>query len=229
MLALKLGLSLVSTRKLGEWSPDDETSLEAWYQNQVGITLNGSDVSAWADSSSNSYDMLQGTATEQPAYSGGVLTFASADTNNLQTVDDPATQISLTGDFTIGVKLHLTASGGTLLGDNTIAGEFIRFTGTTELRVRVASATAVNIDKDSGTFLEDAYMVLTRSSDVMTLYWKGVAQADTETKAGTASIDAIGVRRTDTNPYEGTISEIQIYSSSSAALTANINDRLSTL
>jgi hypothetical protein len=226
MLALKLGLSLVSTRKLGEWSPDDETSLEAWYQNQVGITLNGSDVSAWADSSSNSYDMLQATATEQPAYSAGVLTFASADKNNLQT---SGADIDLTGDFTIGVKLHLTASGGTLLGDNTLAGEFIRFTGTTELRVRVASATAVNIDKDSGTFLEDAYMVLTRSSDVFTLYWKGVAQADTETKAGTASIDAIGVRKTDTNPYEGTISEIQIYSSSSAALTANINDRLSTL
>ena len=226
MLALKLGLSLVSIRPQGEWSPDDESSLEAWYQKGEGITLNGSDVSTWADSSSNSYDMVQNTATEQPAYSAGVLTFASADNNNLQT---SGANIDLTGDFTIGVKLHLTASGGTLLGDNTQNGEFIRFTGTTELRVRVASATAVNIDKDSGTFLEDAYMVLTRSSDVMTLYWKGVAQADTETKAGTARIDAIGVRNSENNPYEGTISEIQIYSSSSAALIANINDRLSTL
>jgi hypothetical protein len=226
MLALKLGLSLVSTPKLGEWSPDDETSLEAWYQNAVGITLNGSDVSAWADSSSNSYDMLQATATEQPAYSAGVLTFASADSNNLQT---SGADIELTGDFTIGAKIHLTADGGVLLGDNTVAGEFIRFTSSTEFRIRVAGATAVNIDKDSGNWLEDAYMVLTRISGVFTLYWKGVAQADTETKAGTASIDAIGIRRTDTNPYEGTISEIQIYSSSSAALTANINDRLSTL
>ena len=43
MLALKLGLSLVSTPILGSgWSPDDEASLVAWYQNQVGITLNGS-------------------------------------------------------------------------------------------------------------------------------------------------------------------------------------------
>jgi hypothetical protein len=226
MLAQRLGLSINSTRPLGKWLPDDETSLEAWYQKGEGITLNGSDVSTWADSSTNSYDMVQDTATEQPAYAAGVLTFASADTNNLQT---SGADIDLTGDFTIGVKLHLTASGGTLLGDNTIAGEFIRFTGTTELRVRVASATAVNIDKDSGTFLEDAYMILTRSSDVMTLYWKGVAQADTETKAGTASIDAIGVRKTDTNPYEGTISEIQIYSSSSATLIANINDRLAGL
>tara|TARA_R110001583_G_scaffold59860_1_gene178067 strand:+ start:393 stop:1076 length:684 start_codon:yes stop_codon:yes gene_type:complete len=227
MLSLKQGLSLESIRIQGKWSPADESSLEAWYQKGEGITLNGSDVSAWADSSGTAAnDMVQATATEQPAFSGGVLTFASADTNNLQT---SGADIQLTGDFTIGVKLHLTASGGTLLGDNTLAGEFVRFTGTTELRVRVASATAVNIDKDSGTFLEDAYMVLTRSSDVMTLYWKGVAQADTETKAGTASIDAIGVRKTDTNPYEGTISEIQIFSSSNATLIANINDRLAGL
>jgi hypothetical protein len=225
MLALKQALSLVSTPMIA-WSPSHESSLEAWYQKGEGITLNGSDVQTWADSSSNSYDMIQDTATEQPAYSAGVLTFASADKNNLQT---SGADIELTGDFTIGAKIHLTAAGGTLLGDNTIAGEFIRFTSTTELRIRVASATAVNIDKDSGTWLEDAYMVLTRVSGVFTLYWKGVAQADTETKAGTASIDAIGVRRTDLNPYEGTISEIQIYSSSSATLIANINDRLSTL
>jgi len=226
MLALKLALSLVSIRPQGLWSPDDETSLVAWYQNAVGITLNGSDVSTWADSSTNSYDMIQGTATEQPAYSAGVLTFASADNNNLQT---SGADIELTGDFTIGAKIHVTTTNTTLLGDNTQNGEFIRFTATTELRVRVASATAVNIDKDSGTFLEDAYMVLTRVSGVFTLYWKGVAQADTETLAGTASIDAIGVRNLNNNPYNGTISEIQIYSSSSATLIANINDRLSTL
>ena len=60
MLALKLGLSLVSTPRLGgAWSPDDETSLVAWYQNQVGITLNGSDVSAWEDSAAAGlYDMV---------------------------------------------------------------------------------------------------------------------------------------------------------------------------
>ena len=226
MLALKLGLSLVSTPKLGGWSPDDEASLVAWYQNAVGITLNGSDVSRWDDSASAGlYDMVQATATEQPAYSGGTLTFASADVNNLQTTG----QISLSGDFTIGAKIQLTTSGGVLLADNTSVGEFIRFTSDTNFRIRIDNTTAANITKDSGTWLEDAYMVLSRSSDLLTLYWKGVAQADTETLAGTADIDAIGVQRIDSNPFEGTMSEIQIYSSSSASLIANINDRLSTL
>ena len=62
MLKLGLSLSLSSIKNMGGWSPDDETSLEAWYQNEVGITLNGSDVSQWDDSSTNSHDMIQGTA-----------------------------------------------------------------------------------------------------------------------------------------------------------------------
>jgi hypothetical protein len=49
MLALKQALSLSSTKILGAWSPEQEASLVAWYQYQTGITLNGSDVSKWAD------------------------------------------------------------------------------------------------------------------------------------------------------------------------------------
>jgi hypothetical protein len=129
----------------------------------------------------------------------------------------------------LAAKLKVTTSGGVILGDNTTVGEFIRFSTNTQFRVRIDNTTAVNIDKDSGTWLEDAYMVLVRSSDVLKLYWNGTAQTDTETLSGTADIDTIGVRRTDLNPYDGDISEIQIYSSSSTALTNQVNDYLSTL
>ena len=224
---MKLALSNSIKQRGGEaWSPDSEASLEAWYQNAVGITLSGSDVSVWADSSSNSYDMIQLTLTEQPAYSAGVLTFASSDVNNLGS----ASQIQLSGDFSIGVKLNLLDGGGVLLADNTVSnGEFIRFTSTSQMRVRIDATTAVNIEKDSGTWIEDAYMVLTRESDVLTLHWNGTAQDDTETKSGTIDIDHIGVRLTNANPIDAEISEIQIYSSASAGLTTNINNRLSTL
>ena len=226
MLALKLGLSLVSTPRLGGWSPDDEASLQAWYQNQVGITLNGSDVSQWADSSTNGYDM-SATGTEQPAYSGGVLTFVSADSNNLQTTG----QISLTGDFTIGFIFNPTISApGTLLGDNaggSAGHEFIKYTSTTNLRLKIDNSTG-NIPLDSGTFGDD-YIVVTRVSNVLTLWYNGVAQSTTPTLAGTSDIDAIGVRETNQDFLDGTIEEIQIYSSSSADLTSNINDRLAGL
>tara|TARA_R110002074_G_scaffold131203_2_gene273562 strand:+ start:722 stop:1405 length:684 start_codon:yes stop_codon:yes gene_type:complete len=227
MLALKLGLSLVSTPKLGGWSPDDETSLVAWYQNQVGITLNGSDVSSWADSSTNSYDMVQATAVEQPAYSGGVLTFVSADDNNLQS----AGQISLTADFTLGLRINTSTTNGAFLADNTSANEFFKYSGSGNDRIafKIAGSSSTNLDLDSGTFGDD-YIIITRVSNVVTLWKNGVAQTGTTpTVSGTSLIDVIGLRRIDTNGFDGTIKEIQIYNSSSADLTANVNDRLSTL
>jgi len=221
MLKLGLDLSLSSIRPQGVWSPDDESSLEAWYQNAIGITLNGSDVSQWADSSTNSYDMVQATATEQPAYSAGVLTFDSGDTNNLQTTG----QISLSGAFTIGIKMHPSSFSNVVIADNTSSNEFIKITNSSTIRLKIDTG-ASDFSLDSGTFGDD-YIVFTRDgSDLITLWKNGVAQADTETKAGTVDIDCIGVRKTDLNAYAGTIEEIQIYSSTSAALTANVNSRL---
>ena len=225
MLKLGLDLSLSSIRPQGVWSPDDETSLEAWYQNAVGITLNGGDVSQWDDSSSNSYDMVQATATEQPAYFGGVLTFVSADTNNLQT----AGQISLADDFTLGLRINTSTTNGSFLADNTSANEFFKYGAADRVQFRIAGSATSNLILDSGTFGDD-YIVITRSSDVLRLYKNGVAQTGTTpTVAGTCLIDVIGLRRTDLNAFDGTIKEIQIYNSSSADLTANVNDRLSTL
>tara|TARA_Y100000310_G_C20408631_1_gene680860 strand:+ start:138 stop:821 length:684 start_codon:yes stop_codon:yes gene_type:complete len=227
MLAQRLGLSINSTRPLGKWSPDDEATLVAWYQNKVGITLNGSDVSHWTDSSSNSYDMIQtDEVTEQPAYnaSTGALTFVNADTNNLQS----SSEINLSGAFTIGIKMTPTSFSNVVIASNTKDNEFIKITANNKIRIKTDAAVG-DFTLDSGTFGDD-YIVFTRDgSNLVTLWKNGVAQADTETRSGTVDIDCIGVRKTDTNAYAGTIKEIQIYSSTSTDLTANINDRLSTL
>ena len=83
---------------------------------------------------------------------------------------------------------------------------------------------------DSGSFIGDNYLVVTRnSSDLVTLFFNGVAQSVTETLAGTVNIDSIGVRAINLNPYDGTISEIQMFGSQSTALTANVNTYLSNL
>ncbi len=195
MLSLKQGLSLSSINPL--WNPYDEASLEAWYQFQTGISLNGTDVSAWADSSSNSHDMVQATATEQPAYNAatGIITFASADSNNLQTTS----QISLSGEFTIAMRINMISTGGVPIADNTTVGEFLKFSTSSKLRVKIDNSQS-DIDLDSGSFGDD-YLILTRnSSNLLTLHKNGVAQADTQTLAGTADIDALGVRRIDLNP-----------------------------
>tara|TARA_R110000787_G_scaffold58475_1_gene133188 strand:- start:34 stop:714 length:681 start_codon:yes stop_codon:yes gene_type:complete len=226
MLALKQALSLVSTKVGGVgggWSPTDESSLEAWYQNQVGIALNGSTVSDWDDSSSNGRFMVQADATEQPAYSAGALTFDSVNKTNLQTTS----QISVTDDFTLGIKMFPTTTNGTFIADNTTANELFKISGSSQITIKI-DGSQIALDLDSGS-LGDDYIVLTRASDVFTLYRNGVAQSTTQTLAGTIDIDAIGIRRTDVNGFDGTIEEVQIYSVSNATLTANINARLSTL
>ena len=225
MLALKLGMSIGgSNRPMGSWQPSDETGLEAWYKNQTGITLNGADVSAWADSA-NSYDMVQATATEQPAYNSGDIDFDSSDTQSLQSASD----IVLSGEFTFGIKLSPDANNVVVVGDNTAPNEFFKITSTNNLRFKT-DGNEVDLSLDSGTFIGDFNLVVTRnSSDLITLWVDGVAQADTETLAGTSEFNAIGVRYDDNNPYDGTISEIQIYDTESSALTANVNTYLSNL
>ncbi len=228
MLALKLGMSIGgSNRPMGGWTPASEgTDLVAWYKNKEGITLNGSDVSAWADSSTFSHDMVQATASEQPAYdaSTGALTFDKTAAQSLQTTS----QISISSDFTVGVRLDPSAVNVIVLGDNTTSNEFFKISNSTTLRFKT-DGTQVDITVNDGNLNADNYLVVTRASNVVSLYVNGTLQTDTETLAGTVDIDAIGVRATDANPYDGIIKEVQIYDSTSAALTANINTYLSTL
>ena len=226
MKLLKLGQSLGgANRPSGSWSPDDEASLEAWYESGVGIGLSGGTVRAWDDSSSNSIDMTQGDAAEMPIWTGTQLQFDGTG-RNLQTA---GADITLSGAFTVGVRLKVGASLGTLLADNTTAGEWLRFISTTVIRLKIDNTTAVDFSLDSGVW-GDGYLVMSRdAADQITMYWNGTAQADTEELAGTSNIDAIGVRKTDLNPLDGFITEIQIFSTTNAALIANVNSRLSSL
>ena len=220
MLALKQGLSLSSTKILGAWSPEQEASLVAWYQYQTGITLNGSDVSEWADYT-GVYDMVQAIAIKQPAYSSGTLTFDSADTQFLQTTG----QITLAGDFTIGFRVEVTGTLlGTVLGDNTTSNEFMRFNGASSFRVNIDGTAQNFVITSAG----DNYYVLTRSGTTVTLHQNGTATSPTRTFSGTADIDTIGDSNSSAS-FNGTMKEIQIYSSTSAALTANVNSRLAGL
>jgi len=225
MLSLKQGLSLSTKKALGGWTPTDEGTLEGWYQNKIGITLNGSDVSQWDDSSSNSRNMVQGTPTEQPAYnsSTGALTFDSGNDTNLQTTS----QISISGDFTLGIKMFPTTSNGTFIADNTTENELFKISSSSALSIKIDGNSGA-LSLDSGTWGDD-YLVINRISNTFYLSYNGVMQSFTSSVAGTIDIDAIGIREEDRNGFNGTIKEIQIYSSASATLTSNINSRLSSL
>ena len=115
MLSLKQSLSL-NTIRLGGWQPSDEGSrLIAWYKNKTGITLNGSDVSRWSDSAGSNH-MVQTFPSKQPEYiaSTGALRFTPADVQSLQSASD----IELSGAFTIGIRLYPDLNNIIVLGDN---------------------------------------------------------------------------------------------------------------
>mgnify|MGYP003131999567 FL=1 len=225
MLSLSQKLSLNRIRPQGGWTPGSD-NVVAWYKMATGITLNGSDVSQWSDSSGNGYHMLQSDAAQQPAYSAGVLTF---DPTSNECLELSGTQISLTGDFTVGIRFNVTATTGVLLADQTATGEFLRFQASNKIRLKVDGTAPLDFTLNSGNFGGEQYMVLTRSSGTCNLWVDGVQQTSSGTKTGTADIDAIGIRKTDVNPYDGTMREVQIYSSTSADLTANVNAWLATL
>lgn len=71
------------------WTPAELEHLSSWHRADLGVTLNGSRVSAWADQSGNGHTLTQGTAGQQPlvaaAAVGGqtALTFAPGRQDNL--------------------------------------------------------------------------------------------------------------------------------------------------
>ena len=230
MLALKQALSLVSTKKTGTvapaWNPIDESDLLAWYQNKVGLNLVGTEVTGWLDSSTNSHTMEQATSEERPIYNAatGSLTFDSSLSQHLQTT----TQMSLSGEFTIGFKMNATGTNNTILADNTIAQEYFKITSLTNLRFKT-DAQLGNLALDDGT-LTDVYVVISRNaSDLVKLYVNGTLQLASATVTGTSDIDAIGIREPNINSFDGEIFEIQIYESANATLTSNVNTYLSNI
>ena len=210
------------------WLPSDEGSLEAWYRFNTGITLNGSNVSAWADSSSNSFNMVQADTGEQPAFSAGVLTFdPSSDTQNLQS----SSSITLDGEFVLGFKINPAASNVVVIGSNSTSSEMFKiFESADRLRVKNDSATK-DFTLSSGSVLDDAYWVVSRDgSDDVTVFKDGSAVAAAQSVPGTFDINALGVRQTDTNPFSGTMKEVVIFKgTTSTALINNLSTRLSGL
>ena len=81
---------------------------------------------------------------------------------------------------------------------------------------------------------DDAYWVISRnSSNEMSVHKDGVLQDAAKTNSGTFDINSLGVRRTDLNPYNGTMKEIVIFKavadSRINALRLNLQTRLAGL
>lgn len=236
---LGLGNSLVSGYT-GGWLPSDETTLEAWWRNGEGITVRAElgvrYVTAWADQSGNGHDMLQTDTGEQPTYNitTGALTFdPTSDTQNLAFAGGASpSSITLDGEFVIGIKMDPAAISTIILGSNSLANEMFKLQSSTVIRLKNDSSGNQDFTLDSGDTKDDAYWVIARDgSNNTTMYKDGVANPSSSVSVtGTFDIDAIGVRRADLNPFNGTVKEVVIFKgASNRDLIDNVNNRLSGL
>ena len=148
MLSLRNSLTLDSISSGSSWQPSDEGSLEAWYKKGVGITTVYSSphnyTTIWADSSSNTNNMVNSTAISpptaptQPIYYGSPghqMEFNTA----WQTFLKSASSISLSGEFTIVIRITAPASpDGKFLSSDSLDSYF-EYTSTSKIKFKLAS------------------------------------------------------------------------------------------
>lgn len=63
---------------IAAWTPKSISSLAAWWNGGVGVTVDGSNnVQTWADQSGHGNDLSQATAANRPAYTAGPPAYAT--------------------------------------------------------------------------------------------------------------------------------------------------------
>ncbi len=127
-----------------QWTPASLSNLGLWLRGDMGITLNGTDVSAWADQSGNGRDYTQAVALAQPAYlaTGGPNSTPCLDFDGLaKFMASAGWTESGAGTLVVVHKLDTSPVGGAMgcftISDGTNHNDFqfIQFAGYTEYNV----------------------------------------------------------------------------------------------
>jgi hypothetical protein len=121
----------------------------AWYRNATGVTSAGGFASQWDDYSGNTRNLVQATATNQPAYANGVFTFDGVD--NFMA----ASTWSQTQPETIYLVLNqATWTSGDFFCDGSAAATAVMYqTGVTpSVSIFAGTAAAANTNATVGAF-----------------------------------------------------------------------------
>jgi len=160
------------------FSPLVLPNLQLWLRSDLGITLNGSNVSAWADQSGNGRDFTQAVAIAQPGYnasSGANGTPALTFNGTTQNLDGAGFGFNTTGALIIVFKNDAASVVGTANaifeasnGSNAIDFEVINFAGYTvyNFGLNYSSGNLVGISDAFQNSLFEAWIVNNTGSAV---------------------------------------------------------------
>lgn len=205
------------------FDPRSLSGLAAWYRADLGVTLNGSTVSAWADQSGTgdaNKNVSQGVAANQPTFVASDALFGG---QPCVSFPQTATEVRLNGGTwatplaqpytVICVASFTTFSGNPYLFDNESAGaaqsaSFIN--GANDLRAYFGSNTF-----NATVNLSTAYMVTCIANSGSSLSQITISRANaTQNNAGSSSKTGmtIGSSKPGSSLHNGTkIAEIAIY------------------
>lgn len=230
---MELGPQISITSPQSQYDLRKVSGLQVWLRHGFNITLNGTDVSAWGDQSSNNNHAVQATDDRQPAYSNGDVDFDGTD-DRLEL----GTVLNL-GTFTICAVVDLAAgspTNETILGNS--ANDFIRVNQGADVdRVFMkANAVAMNqVDLTADIPTTKFLFTITRSDSATTnnVVVRMNAAVVTDTSADDSNVsDAFDVGTIATaggalTPLEGLINEVCIFNAVvSAADLADIEHDL---
>ena len=207
------------------WNPADEASMVAFYKNKTGLTLVGGKVKGWDDSSSNTFNMIQSTAANQPSYTASTGGVIFSDNDFLAALSG----FTLPAEFTIAFKIKANTYLGYILSDSVSISPYLKLGGIDSLTISNVTGLGVVLNTTTGNW-QDAYVVITRdSANLVNMSVNGVVQSTGITLPDSTRFSVLGSFNPVFDNFDGSLFELQVYSSTSPTLTDNINERLSNL
>ena len=218
------------------FNPATHPNIRAFYKFK---SLGGADiaqVSSWNDQTGN-FNLLQATVSEQPSYSAstGAVNFSGGN-DSLES----ATSFGLSSSFVVAIRMNVdtTINNDVAIGSNKENGNFIRIKSSNKITLRYGNGAVTDHTLNSGTTISDSTtfnLIVSRNDDGLTkIFFDGTEQTTTKTESTVNEfvIDALGVRRIDTNDLDGAIFEVQVYdgiSFDTAGFITKINNHLDDL
>jgi hypothetical protein len=181
------------------FAPTDLSGLVGWYKSGVGITLNGSNVSQWDDSSGNGNHASHATAGAQPLYNA-----TDANFNN---------QATLTFD---GTSDHLFANG---LLSSIINGTDVPFTIVMAVKPVLSGGFPTVMGTNENPSGNTQFRARFRNSSVNTFYMalRDGSGTDVSISAGTPTATVQIVR------YQSSGTAAEIFSNNSSVASGSFN------
>ena len=211
------------------WNPTKDDA-KFWLGHNSGYSLDGATIRHWDSLDVYGGRFSQSTEAQRPVIEHGAALFDGTDDYLA------GTQFTLTGAFTIGVKLKIVeevANNDVCIGDLTTANNFIRLNSVTQIGIKTTGSQKTIDSNEGGEIFNEndtRCLVIGRDdADLVTAWVDGIAQIDTETSAGSFLIDGLGARSGPANLFSGIIYEFIVFNQSSDELSKNLSEHLMAL